>query len=78
MHNEMRFEWFRGDCVTRWAPHVRFLIPIFDTCWGNEVRSGIAVSGSVAGVLSGFCLLLLPDVVAEHWTRRVPLDVWAS
>ena len=39
MHNEMRFEWFRGDSLTRYAPHARILVPIFDKCWGNEVRS---------------------------------------
>jgi beta-glucosidase/6-phospho-beta-glucosidase/beta-galactosidase len=36
VHNEMRFEWYRGDGITRWAPHARILLPIFDTCWGND------------------------------------------
>ncbi len=39
VHNEMRFEWYKGDSITRWAPHARILLPIFDTCWGNEVRA---------------------------------------
>lgn len=39
VHNEMRFEWFRGDLVTRWAPHCRILVPMFDKCWGNEVTA---------------------------------------
>lgn len=39
VHNEMRFEWYKGDSITRWAPHARILLPIFDTCWGNDVRA---------------------------------------
>lgn len=42
MHNEMRFEIFQGDSISRYAPHCRILVPIFDKCWGNEVRSHAA------------------------------------
>ena len=38
VHNEMRFEIFQGDSISRYAPHCRILVPIFDKCWGNEVR----------------------------------------
>lgn len=38
MHNEMRFEIFQGDSISRYAPHCRILVPIFDKCWGNEAR----------------------------------------
>jgi hypothetical protein len=37
VHNEMRFEIFQGDSISRYAPHCRILVPIFDKCWGNEV-----------------------------------------
>lgn len=37
VHNEMRFEIFMGDRISRYAPHCRILVPIFDKCWGNEV-----------------------------------------
>lgn len=37
--SQMPFEWFRGDYLTRFAPHVRILIPIFDAMWGNKVRT---------------------------------------
>ena len=42
VHNEMRFEIFQGDSISRYAPHCRILVPIFDKCWGNEVRSHAA------------------------------------
>jgi hypothetical protein len=39
VHNEMRFEIFQGDRISKYAPHCRILVPIFDKCWGNEVST---------------------------------------
>lgn len=44
----MRFEWFRGDVLTRFAPHARILIPIFDAMWGNESITEFMRTGELA------------------------------
>lgn len=70
VHNEMRFEWFRGDWITRFAPHARILVPIFDAMWGNVVITDFMRTGELAWRPTG----PFRPVTWRHLGGAPPLD----
>lgn len=70
VHNQMPFQWYRGDWVTRFCPHVRILVPIFNAMWGNKAITDFMATGELRWRPTG----PLCPVTWQHPGGPPPLD----